>query len=599
MPIRAAPYAHQQRAFAFSYRLFTENTSSGVALLMEMGTGKTITSIAIAGALALSEQITRVLIVAPLSILGVWQEEFSRFAGFDYNLTVLTGTDARKAATLRNLRNPGLQMAVVNYESAWRLEQEIAMWQPDLIICDEGHKIKSHRTNASKAMHRLSAKAHYRLLLTGTPVTNKVADIFSQYKFLHPGVFGTSFYAFRNRYFEQGYFPSQLTMREHMEPDFTQRLHSIAFRATKAQCLDLPDTVDIIRPVELEPAARRSYRDLVRDSFAELSAEDTVTASNILARLMRLSQLTGGFIKADDGGLQCISRAKLAALEDIIEQAVAEGKKLVVIARFVPEIKAICRLLEKMGVGHSCVMGGVKDRDEQVARFQNDPEVQVFVGQIQTAGLGITLTAASTMVFYSTDYSMSNHEQRVVAKNVNFGVYYGLYPRGLQRTLKLKAGQNVPLEQCERIIANLKAGYPALARWQEETKTQAERRQYVETFLGRRRYLPGITSTDWGKKSFAQRCALNTPIQGTAADMLKLALGNILAGLPDCPWLRPLLQVHDELVFEIPATRVEEAVKFVKHCMEMLPFPEFYVPVIAEAAVGSRLGRLEEVDCSA
>jgi SNF2 family DNA or RNA helicase len=90
---------------------------------------------------------------------------------------------------------------------------------------------------------------------------------------------------------------------------------------------------------------------------------------------------------------------------------VAEEKKLVVIARFVPEIKAICKLLEQMKVGYSCVMGGVRDRDEQVARFQNDPEVQVFVGQIQTAGLGITLTAASTMVFYSLDYSMSNFEQ--------------------------------------------------------------------------------------------------------------------------------------------------------------------------------------------
>jgi SNF2 family DNA or RNA helicase len=64
-----------------------------------------------------------------------------------------------------------------------------------------------------------------------------------------------------------------------------------------------------------------------------------------------------------------------------------------------------------MGISYSCIMGGVKDRDEQVARFQGDPAVQVFVGQIATAGLGITLTAASTMVFYSLDYSMSNFEQ--------------------------------------------------------------------------------------------------------------------------------------------------------------------------------------------
>jgi SNF2 family DNA or RNA helicase len=98
-------------------------------------------------------------------------------------------------------------------------------------------------------------------------------------------------------------------------------------------------------------------------------------------------------------------------LEDIIDEAQQEGKKLVVIARFVPEIKAICKLLEKEKIGYSCIYGEVKDREAQVAAFQNDPDIQVFVGQIATAGLGITLTAASTEVFYSTDYSMSNHEQ--------------------------------------------------------------------------------------------------------------------------------------------------------------------------------------------
>ena len=87
------------------------------------------------------------------------------------------------------------------------------------------------------------------------------------------------------------------------------------------------------------------------------------------------------------------------------------GKKLVIIARFIPEIDAICRMLDKKDIKYSLVIGSVKNREEQVAAFQNEPEVQVFVGQIATAGLGITLTAASTMVFYSLDYSMSNFEQ--------------------------------------------------------------------------------------------------------------------------------------------------------------------------------------------
>jgi DNA polymerase-1 len=189
-------------------------------------------------------------------------------------------------------------------------------------------------------------------------------------------------------------------------------------------------------------------------------------------------------------------------------------------------------------------------------------------------------------------------EQRTIAKNVNFGVFFGLFPRGLQKTLRFKAGLNVTLEQCEKIISNLKAGYPGLTRWQDETKRRAEIRHYSETWLGRRRYLPDITSTDWGKKSFAERCALNTPIQGTAADLLKLAMGHVLAGLPERPWLRPLLQVHDELILELPEDRVAEAVAFVKHCMEQQPFPAFDVPIIAEAAVGARFGELKELEAS-
>jgi len=356
--------------------------------------------------------IHRVLIVAPLSILGVWQEEFDKFSDFDYNLAVLTGTSAKKTDILRHLNGGALQVSVINYESAWRLEKELAAWNPDLIIADEGHKIKTHNISASKAMHRLGARAQYRLLLTGTPVTNKAIDVFSQYKFLNPAIFGQSFYAFRNRYFEMvGYGNHTPVLKKSMERELTEKMHSIAYRATKAECLDLPETTDIIRKVELEPQAMLLYKNLVKDSYAELSNGE-VTITNVLTKLLRLSQLTGGFLGSDDStAVEQVSTAKLKVLEDIIDSALEENKKIVIIARFIPEINAICRVLDKKSVRYSHITGSVKNRDEQVAQFQNDPEVPIFVGQIATAGLGITLTAASTMVFYSLDYSMSNFEQ--------------------------------------------------------------------------------------------------------------------------------------------------------------------------------------------
>ncbi len=185
-------------------------------------------------------------------------------------------------------------------------------------------------------------------------------------------------------------------------------------------------------------------------------------------------------------------------------------------------------------------------------------------------------------------------EHRTIAKNCNFGVFYGLFPKGLQTTLRFKAGLDTSLDRCNEIIDNLKVGYSGLTSWQEKTKATAKQTCYAETWLGRRRYLIGMLSDDWGKRSFAERCALNTPIQGTAADILKAACGRIVEGISERKWLKPLLQIHDELVFELPKERLEEAMIFVKECMEKQPYAEFDVPIVAEAAVGFRFGDMTE-----
>ncbi|TJX66938.1 bifunctional 3'-5' exonuclease/DNA polymerase [Soehngenia saccharolytica] len=222
---------------------------------------------------------------------------------------------------------------------------------------------------------------------------------------------------------------------------------------------------------------------------------------------------------------------------------------------------------------------------------------------LETYRTGGDIHAQTTSVIYripfeeAADKNAPHYkERRTIAKNCNFGVFYGLFPTGLQRTLKFKAGLNPTLSECETIIQNLKSGYPGLAKWQDEVKKRAAVSCYTETWLGRRRYLLGIRSSDWGKKSFAERCALNTPIQGTAADILKLACGRIISGLPERLWLKPILQIHDELVFELPEDKVDEAVAFIKKCMETQPFPEFDVPIVAEASIGRNFGEMKEME---
>jgi len=410
MPIRAAPYSHQIAAFNFAIRIY-KSGRRGVAILADMGTGKTLITIAVAGALFGDGKIKRLLVVCPKSIVGVWESEFGKFADYEYTVAVLEGGSGKKADTLRHMTGDGLQVAVVNYESAWRLEAELQRWKPDMIVCDESSKIKNPQAKQAKAIHNLGKHAAYKAILTGTPITNSPLDFFSQYKFADEKIFGLSFYRFRARYaIIGGYGNHQIIGYKNMA-ELVGKAHSIAYRIKIEDAVELPDKIDEIRAVELEPNARRIYENIDRDSYAELM-QGEVTTRNILTRLLRLSQCTGGFIRDDIGGVvQEVSRAKLDALEDVFDECDEQGKKVVVFARFLPEIEAIEKLLRQRKTDYSVIHGGVTDRMEQVRRFQEDAAAKVFVGQLQTTGMGLTLTAASIAVFFSLDFSYANYEQ--------------------------------------------------------------------------------------------------------------------------------------------------------------------------------------------
>ncbi len=413
-PLKVSPYEHQLKGYNLACRsmgiIGNNEISPGFALLMEMGTGKTITSIAIVGKAYLTGKIKRLLILAPKSIVAVWEDEFAKFADFPYSLSVLTGTSAKKTDQLKTIPHKGLEVAVVNYDSVPLIEKELTAWHPDFLICDESSKIKNPTAKMSKATYRIAKVCKYRLILTGTPIQNNPLDFFSQYKVLDDSIFGKSFYAFKNEYAVLGTYNQPIGWRK--LPELVKKAHSIAFRVTKSEALDLPDTIDEIRSIALEDKAQKLYKVFVKESYMELSKGE-VTATNILTRLLRLQQITGGFIRPDEESerYEQISSAKINALEDIIDTAISENKKLVVIARFIPEIREICRMLDKKKIKYGHICGEVKDRAAEVDAFQNNPDCMVFVGQLQTVSMGFTLTAASTMVFYSLSYNFADYSQ--------------------------------------------------------------------------------------------------------------------------------------------------------------------------------------------
>jgi SNF2 family DNA or RNA helicase len=346
-------------------------------------------------------------------VLGVWQDEMVKYADYDYTLAVLDqSSTAKKKDVLRHLTGSVLQIAVINYDSLRLMTDDIIAWKPDLVICDEGHRLKHHNSQQSKSAAKISKVAKYCLLLTGTLISNHTEDVYGAYRFLNPAVFNNmGFYAWRAFYCESyGYGNHQFRLKKSMEEDFLRRIHSVAFRDTMADCLSLPPTLEIVRPISLEGKTEKLYKQIVKDSYAEISGGE-ITTANVLSKLLRLSQITGGFLTNDDGHTEQVSSAKLDALEDILDDAINENRKVVIIARFTPEIEAICKLLEKNKIGFARVDGKVKDRKGEVDRFQNDLGTMVFVGQIQVAGLGLTLTASSLMILYSIDYSVANHSQ--------------------------------------------------------------------------------------------------------------------------------------------------------------------------------------------
>lgn len=184
--------------------------------------------------------------------------------------------------------------------------------------------------------------------------------------------------------------------------------------------------------------------------------------------------------------------------------------------------------------------------------------------------------------------------RRTVAKGTMFGIMYGIGGPGLSRNLHTNAGVVVSPEECNIYIDGILEKYQGLAQWQRTTKRSAADALYVETALGRRRYLPDIRSRDRGKKSSAERMAINTPVQGLGADCLKYSMANLVKALKDKPYIRPILTVHDSLVFEVRDDKIEEATTVVQECMQTPPPLPNFMPLVAEAAHGKRYGQLKE-----
>lgn len=400
-----------------------QNINKGFGLLFEMGCGKTLTAIAIAGAGYQMGKVERLLIVAPTSVVAVWPKELQEYAKFKYTCKTLLGEKKQRIKQIDDLLKfpfKALKVAVINYESTWRPEilEKLKEFDADMVIADESQRIKTYDAAQSKAMHELGDQARYKLILSGTPVQTAAIDIWSQYRFLDKTVFGDNFFKFRGRYAIMGGYGNKKIVGYKDLEGLIKKEHSIAFRVTKDEALDLPEQTFETRKIQFSQKEKNLYERIKKDSYAELDGGGHITATTVLTRLLRLQQLAGGFLVQDDAQKpQLVSRAKLDALADIIEDyVIGSGKKLVIFARFIAEVKAIMELADKVlpkELKQVAIYGDIKkeDRGDIVKQFQEDPKTVLFIGQIDTAGTGITLTAADTCVYYSKNFNYATYSQ--------------------------------------------------------------------------------------------------------------------------------------------------------------------------------------------
>lgn len=402
------PYHHQVRGL---YKALTLDRAT--ALMMDPGTGKTRITIDFAAIKHMNEGLDKVLVVCPKVALGVWEDQIEEYLTTKIDRQVITlskedvgSVDDRVVKLAQYRKVDKLTFVLVNYDVIYQMSGAFKKWKPNLIIADESHYIKKATSDRSRGMHSLGPHARWKFILSGTPITNSPLDIFSQFKFLNPTVFGTRWTQFKYEYAVYGGYGGFKLLKYKNLDRLGDKIDTIAFKATIDE-LDLPDkTIQPIR-INLSPKARRVYDQMERERIAEINElGDKATAAIILTKILRLSQITGGFVKNQEGEWMQTGNDKLSATRELLEQyAVEGGHKVVVFTRFKPEEKAVKDLCTSMGIGVIADKGLKEDRK----RFQKDRECKVFIVSLARGGLAVNeLVAADIGLFYSLD-SSSDH----------------------------------------------------------------------------------------------------------------------------------------------------------------------------------------------
>ena len=416
------PYAHQLKALEMSWN------KSYFAYFMEMGTGKSKVLIDNMSMLYDQGKINGALIVAPKGVIGTWydQEIPNHLPDHIENKSVLWQANITKKQkqNLDVLFETGvdLHILIMNVEAfstkkGVDFAAKFLNSHKTLMAIDESTTIKNPEAKRTKNIVSLASEAKYRRILTGSPVTKSPLDLYKQCDFLNSELLGhSSYYTFRTRYAVMktanfGGRSVQIVSGYKNLNELAEKLKSFSFRILKDECLDLPEKTFMKRIVKLSPEQEKVYKQMKHLALANLEGK-SMTTSTVLTQLMRLQQITCGHFKADDGTVKYLKNNRIDELLNVLDEV--EGKA-VIWAHWQNDVESIITKIKK-DYGNSSVVDyyGLTppaERQTNIERFQNDDKCRFFVGTPQTGGYGITLTAASTMIYYSNGYDLEKRQQ--------------------------------------------------------------------------------------------------------------------------------------------------------------------------------------------
>ncbi len=379
------------------------------ALLLSCGLGKTVTTLTAVNDLMYEKfEIYKVLVVCPLRVGAVWKDEVRHWQHL-HNLTVSVAIGSAKERRQALMREADIY--IINRENiSWLIDESGIEFDFDTVVLDELSSFKNHQSKRVRSFMKVRPKVKRVIGLTGTPSSNGLMDLFSEFKCLDMGErLGRFIGWYRTRYFRpdrmNGHVVYSYKLLPGAEDEIYRRISDITISMKATEFLNMPELVNSAYRVDMSEDERARYEDLKRDYIIQLP-ESEVTAANAAALSGKLSQLANGAVYTDDGEIRCIHNRKLDALEDIIEAA--NGNPVLVAYWFKHDLKRICERLDHLGLHYELIAAqGNIDR-------WNDGKVPVGLIHPAAAGHGLNLQkGGNTLVWFGLTWSLELYQQTV------------------------------------------------------------------------------------------------------------------------------------------------------------------------------------------